>query len=186
MGERLSKGKFLTDAPPAGTRWSQHQFCVSVTCGGGSGPRGTRLWSLFLSCEVLTLGVTLCSITVPEEKTPPPKPCLQAVFGGPSSEKLEVTLTQGWVQPEVRECGGPRPGPPRHLLQGLRGLMGRGSAGSAWLRVEGPGVPVGLNCLRGSCSVHLFCKVVFWPWELAVDGSGTPGGCCLTALPPWS
>lgn len=161
-------------------------------------PWGTGLWSLFLLCEALTLGVMLCSVTVPEEKTlPTPQTVPSRSAQWAASEELEVILTWGWVQPEGRECGGPRPGPPRHLQQAPRPLTGRGLRPRSWLRVlvesqpawlgvEGPGVSVGLSCSSGLCSVRLLHKVVFWPRELAVEGSGTPGGCCLTAPPPWS
>lgn len=60
-----------------------------------------------------------------------------------------MTLTRGWVRPEVRECGGPRPGPPRHLLQGLRGLTGRGSAGSVMAEGGRPGGSCGSELLEG-------------------------------------
>ena len=109
---------------------------MPLTCGGGGGAMGTGLWSLFLLCEALTLGVTLCSVTVPEEKTfPTPQTVPSHSARWAASDEPEVILTWGWVQPEGRECAGPRPGPPRHLQQAPRPLMGRGLRPRSWLRV---------------------------------------------------
>ena len=77
-------------------------------------------------------------------------------------------------------------GSPTAPPTGPKAAVGKGSEASVvaegpcgvtarLLGVEGPGVPVGLSCSSSSCSVRLFHKVVFWPRELAVEGSGTLG-----------